>query len=43
MSVLTKTFLLVIKFVTRINIAHNTANKLYNEVILCAINKNQQQ
>ena len=43
MSVLTKTFLVLIKFVTRINIAHNTINKLYNKVILAAINKNQQQ
>lgn len=33
MSVLTKTFLMLIKFVTRINIAHNTVNKLCNKVI----------
>lgn len=33
MSVLTKTFLVLIKFVTRINIAHNTVDMLYNKVI----------
>lgn len=33
MSVLTKTFLLLNNFVTTINIAHYTVNKLYNKVI----------